>query len=50
MKTFPTSSKFKDWAFYLESMNTSTSTWGHRGHDRMVNGFITTYAISAYYH
>jgi hypothetical protein len=23
---------------------------GHRGHDRMVVGFITSYAISAYYH
>jgi hypothetical protein len=22
----------------------------HRGHDHMVVGFITTYAISAYYH
>jgi len=24
--------------------------WGHRGRDCMVVGFITTYAISAYYH
>jgi hypothetical protein len=24
--------------------------WGCRGHDRMVGGFITTYAISAYHH
>jgi hypothetical protein len=24
--------------------------WGCRGHDRMVVGFITTYAISAYHH
>ena len=23
---------------------------GHRGHDRMVVGFTTTYAISAYHH
>jgi hypothetical protein len=23
---------------------------GHRGHDRMVVGFITTHAISAYHH
>ena len=23
---------------------------GHRGRDRMVIGFITTYAISAYHH
>jgi len=23
---------------------------GHRGRDRMVVGFITTYAISAYHH
>jgi len=26
------------------------STSGHCGHDRMVVGFITTYAISAYHH
>jgi hypothetical protein len=26
------------------------STPGHCGHDRMVVGFITTYAISAYHH
>ena len=25
-------------------------TWGHHGRDRMVVGFTTTYAISAYYH
>ena len=24
--------------------------WGHRGRDRMVVGFTTTYAISAYHH
>ena len=24
--------------------------WGHRGHDRMVDGFTTTHAISAYHH
>jgi hypothetical protein len=24
--------------------------WGHRGHDRMVVGFTTTCAISAYHH
>jgi hypothetical protein len=24
--------------------------WGRRGRDRMVVGFITTYAISAYHH
>jgi len=24
--------------------------WGHRGHDCMVVGFTTTYAISAYHH
>jgi len=24
--------------------------WGHRGCDRMVGGFTTTYAISAYHH
>jgi hypothetical protein len=23
---------------------------GHRGHDRMVIGFITTYGINAYHH
>jgi len=27
-----------------------TNTRGRRGHDRMVAGFITTYAISAYHH
>jgi hypothetical protein len=27
-----------------------TYTKGHHGHDRMVVGFITTYAISAYHH
>ena len=26
------------------------ATKGHRGRDRMVVGFTTTYAISAYYH
>ena len=26
------------------------ATWGHRGHDRMVVGFTTTYAISVYHH
>ena len=25
-------------------------TWGWRGRDRMVVGFTTTYAISAYHH
>jgi len=25
-------------------------TWGHCGHDHMVLGFTTTYAISAYHH
>jgi len=25
-------------------------SWGSRGHDRMVVGFTTTYAISAYHH
>ena len=24
--------------------------WHHRGHDRMVVGFMTTYAISVYHH
>ena len=24
--------------------------WGRRGHDRIVVGFITTYAIGAYHH
>jgi len=24
--------------------------WGHRGHERMVFGFITTCAFSAYHH
>jgi len=24
--------------------------WGRRGRDRMVIGFITTYALSAYHH
>jgi len=26
------------------------SIWGRRGRDRMVVGFTTTYAISAYHH
>ena len=26
------------------------SFWGRRGRDRMVVGFITTYAINAYHH
>jgi len=27
-----------------------TYSWGRRGRDRMVVGFITTYAISPYHH
>jgi len=31
-------------------MYTYSNLWGHRGHDRMVVGFTTSYAISAYHH
>ena len=24
--------------------------WGHRGHDRMIIGFTTTYVINTYHH
>ena len=30
--------------------NNSTATRGHRGRDRLVVGFTTTYAISVYRH
>jgi hypothetical protein len=36
------------WLFY--DLTFVLSEWGCRGHDRMVIGFITTYAISAYDH
>jgi hypothetical protein len=32
------------------SLKRKTKDWGRRGRDRMVVGFITTYAISAYHH
>ena len=32
------------------SLNTLQTERGCRGHDRMVVGFTTTYAISAYHH
>ena len=34
----------------LSSQKLSTKWRGHHGHDRMVVGFTTTYAISAYHH
>jgi hypothetical protein len=41
-----------DWHIYIIYIyNHSTPlTWSHCGCDRMVVGFITTYAISAYHH
>ena len=40
--------------FYIDAvyivMNVKLSMGGHCGHDRMVVGFIVTYAISAYHH
>ena len=37
-----------DQIFIFLSWNDSKQTWGCRGPDRMVVGFITIYAISAY--
>jgi hypothetical protein len=36
--------------FYLIIIPCSISLMGHRGPDRMIVGFATTYAISAYHH
>jgi hypothetical protein len=40
--------------FYIDAvyivMNVKLSMGGHCGHDRIVVGFIVTYAISAYHH
>ena len=35
---------------YLFCLFLHISIWGHRGHDSMVVGFTTTYAISAFHH
>ena len=34
--------------WYFTEQNINPKIWGH--HDRMVIGFTTTYAISAYHH
>jgi hypothetical protein len=38
--------KFNTCVVYIRKYN----TWIRRGRDRMIVGFTTTYAISAYYH
>ena len=35
---------------YRNVYNSQRMLWGHRDHDRMIVGFITTYANSAYRH
>jgi len=35
---------------YFSSHIFPSGIWGHRGRDRMVVGFTTTYAISTYHH
>jgi hypothetical protein len=40
--------KFK--VFWSSSLTCTLISWGRRGRDRMVAGFTTTYAISAYHH
>ena len=36
--------------YVLNSHYSNRHIGGHRGHDRMVVGFTTTYAISTYHH
>jgi len=36
--------------YMITSHNSYHDLWGRHDHDRMVDGFITTYAIIAYHH
>jgi hypothetical protein len=48
---FYPSEKLHKYIIYFISNNKVTFyPWDHRGHDRMVVGFTTTYAINTYHH
>ena len=48
---FYPSEKLHKYIIYFISNNKVTFyPWGHRGRDRMVVGFTTTYAINTYHH